>query len=282
LTEFRQRIVADISQYWFETTPIPKDTVERDDHITLPSSVLVSPGPVKLEAYLVRLLCARGRPDDVDRALFHARRTAKQPLYQCCGEMLAKAGRLDDAIALLKEGIARLPPKAAVNAIASEVANIQLRLYQIKGDDHEEQDDYPLLGLLEGANENMTGIELKYVTMAHLELTGNCYWLLDGVTDAMSQPRAIYPLNPGRVRVKLDKARFPYKLSHYEFTIDGKVFRFEPYQIQHFDEHDLSNKSVPPDVLGRAYEFLIKQFADDAGAKFFTPPEVVDTLVRIL
>ena len=55
--------------------------------------------------------------------------------------------------------------------------------------------------------------------------------------------------------------------------------------VQHFDEHDLSNRSVPPDVLGRAYEYLIKQFADDAGAKageFFTPPEVVDTLVRIL
>ena len=55
--------------------------------------------------------------------------------------------------------------------------------------------------------------------------------------------------------------------------------------VQHFDEHDLSNRSVPPDVLGRAYEYLIKKFADDAGAKageFFTPPEVVDTLVRIL
>jgi type I restriction enzyme M protein len=55
--------------------------------------------------------------------------------------------------------------------------------------------------------------------------------------------------------------------------------------IQHFEAHDLSNASVPPDILGRAYEYLIKQFADDAGAKageFFTPPEVVDTLVRIL
>lgn len=55
--------------------------------------------------------------------------------------------------------------------------------------------------------------------------------------------------------------------------------------IQHFETHDLSNASVPPDILGRAYEYLIKQFADDAGAKageFFTPPEVVDTLVRIL
>jgi type I restriction enzyme M protein len=55
--------------------------------------------------------------------------------------------------------------------------------------------------------------------------------------------------------------------------------------VQHFDEHDLSNKNVPADVLGRAYEYLIKYFADDAGARageFFTPPEVVDVLVRIL
>ena len=55
--------------------------------------------------------------------------------------------------------------------------------------------------------------------------------------------------------------------------------------VQHFDQHDLSNASVPSDVLGRAYEYLIKKFADDAGAKageFFTPPEVVDALVRIL
>lgn len=55
--------------------------------------------------------------------------------------------------------------------------------------------------------------------------------------------------------------------------------------VQHFNTYDLSNASVPPDILGRAYEYLIKQFADDAGAKageFFTPPEVVDTLVRIL
>ena len=55
--------------------------------------------------------------------------------------------------------------------------------------------------------------------------------------------------------------------------------------VMHFNEIDLSNKSVPPDVLGHAYEYLIKQFADDAGAKageFFTPPQVVDTLVRIL
>ena len=57
--------------------------------------------------------------------------------------------------------------------------------------------------------------------------------------------------------------------------------------VQHFNDRrfNLSNANVQPDVLGRAYEYLIKQFADDAGAKageFFTPPEVVDVLIRIL
>src|SRR5204862_8064724 len=55
--------------------------------------------------------------------------------------------------------------------------------------------------------------------------------------------------------------------------------------VQHFHQVNLSNASVQPDVLGRSYEYLIKQFADDAGAKageFFTPPEVVDLLIRIL
>jgi HK97 family phage portal protein len=133
---------------------------------------------------------------------------------------------------------------AAVNAIASEVSNIQLRLYQVKGDDHEEQEDHPLLTLLDGVNERMTGIELKYVTMSHLELTGNCYWLLDGVSDDRTPPRAIYPLNPGSVRVHLQKDVFPYKLDHYTFTIDNKVFTFQPHQILHIKYPDPSDPFV--------------------------------------
>ena len=50
---------------------------------------------------------------------------------------------------------------AAVNAIANETSNIQLRLYQIKGTDHEELDEHELVDLLECPNEQMAGIELK-------------------------------------------------------------------------------------------------------------------------
>ncbi|MET3705870.1 type I restriction enzyme M protein [Arthrobacter sp. UYEF6] len=47
----------------------------------------------------------------------------------------------------------------------------------------------------------------------------------------------------------------------------------------------LNRESVPGDMLGAAYEVLLKSYADDSGAKageFFTPREVVHLLVKIL
>ncbi len=56
--------------------------------------------------------------------------------------------------------------------------------------------------------------------------------------------------------------------------------------IVHFSKLSLRNENLSePDILGRAYEFLIAQFADDAGKKggeFYTPKEVVKLLVDIL
>ncbi len=56
--------------------------------------------------------------------------------------------------------------------------------------------------------------------------------------------------------------------------------------IQHYSRLELSNSSLgDPDILGRAYEYLIKQFADDSGKKggeFYTPQRVVELIVRLL
>ena len=56
--------------------------------------------------------------------------------------------------------------------------------------------------------------------------------------------------------------------------------------IAHFSKIRLRNGDLSePDILGRAYEYLIGQFADDAGKKggeFYTPKEVVTLLVEIL
>ena len=55
--------------------------------------------------------------------------------------------------------------------------------------------------------------------------------------------------------------------------------------INHFNTHKLGNEFVTGDMLGDAYEYLIAQFADDAGKKggeFYTPHKVVELLVEIL
>lgn len=56
--------------------------------------------------------------------------------------------------------------------------------------------------------------------------------------------------------------------------------------IQHFNTIPLTNDDFEfPDLLGAAYEYLIKHFADSAGKKggeFYTPSEVVRLLVELL
>ena len=56
--------------------------------------------------------------------------------------------------------------------------------------------------------------------------------------------------------------------------------------VQHFSEVSLRNdRMAEPDLLGRAYEYLIEQFADDAGKKggeFYTPRMVVRLIVELL
>lgn len=56
--------------------------------------------------------------------------------------------------------------------------------------------------------------------------------------------------------------------------------------VRHFSKLSLRNTDLSdPDILGRAYEYLIAQFASTAGKKggeFYTPKEVVRLLVEIL
>jgi type I restriction enzyme M protein len=57
--------------------------------------------------------------------------------------------------------------------------------------------------------------------------------------------------------------------------------------ISYLDAVDLSNRNASVDVLGDAYEYLIKRFADEnkggtTAGQFYTPQEVVDIIVRYL
>ncbi|MBL7770132.1 MAG: SAM-dependent DNA methyltransferase [Flavipsychrobacter sp.] len=56
--------------------------------------------------------------------------------------------------------------------------------------------------------------------------------------------------------------------------------------LRHFNQYSLKNSDLyTPDILGDAYEYLIKQFADDSGKKggeFYSPRGVVTTIVRLI
>lgn len=55
--------------------------------------------------------------------------------------------------------------------------------------------------------------------------------------------------------------------------------------IEHFSQYNLANENVDPDMLGNAYEYLIKHFADLTNKKageFYTPRSVVHLLGLIL
>ena len=55
--------------------------------------------------------------------------------------------------------------------------------------------------------------------------------------------------------------------------------------IEHFSQYDLANSVVDADILGQAYEYLIKHFADLTNKKageFYTPRSVVHLIGMII
>ncbi|MFS0558217.1 type I restriction-modification system subunit M [Brevibacillus sp. 179-C9.3 HS] len=80
----------------------------------------------------------------------------------------------------------------------------------------------------------------------------------------------------------LESVLTPIDFNRKEVLTDSVLQRL----LQHFSELDLSNANLSePDMLGRAYEYLIKMFADDAGKKggeFYTPSKVVELIVKLI
>ena len=95
------------------------------------------------------------------------------------------------------------------------------------------------------------------------------------IVHAMSE---IERANPDRLAGIFGDAEWTNK----EVLTDGHLSAL----IEHFSSINLSNASTPGDVLGRAYEYLLKQFADLSKRKkageFYTPRSVIRLMVNIL
>jgi type I restriction enzyme M protein len=92
---------------------------------------------------------------------------------------------------------------------------------------------------------------------------------------------AVEDANPNTLQDVLKGINFNRKVGQRTMD-DGALIAF----IQHFDEIPLSNEDFEfPDLLGAAYEYLIKYFADSAGkmgGEFYTPSEVVRMMVQLI
>lgn len=126
---------------------------------------------------------------------------------------------------------------ACVRARAEAVGNIKLKLFEIGKDETvKEIFNHELLDLLAAVNPFTTQFELFEATESHLDITGNSYWLLDGVKegDYKSKPNAIYVLNPRYVEIK--KGKLPNFIEEYKYTVDASTQKFTPAQMLHFRE----------------------------------------------
>jgi len=92
---------------------------------------------------------------------------------------------------------------------------------------------------------------------------------------------AVEDANPNTLQDVLKGVNFNRRIGQRTLD-DGTLVEF----IQHFNDLPLGNDDFEfPDLLGAAYEYLIKYFADSAGKKggeFYTPSEVVRLLVQLI
>ena len=89
--------------------------------------------------------------------------------------------------------------------------------------------------------------------------------------------RAIEKANPERLVGVFGNAAWTDKAQMPDATLKNL--------IEHFSKHTLSLAAVPEDELGNAYEYLIKQFADDSGhtaQEFYTNRTLVHLMTQML
>ena len=109
--------------------------------------------------------------------------------------------------------------------------------------------------------------------MAHLKTSVD-----SGLNKALA---AVEDANPNTLQDVLKGINFNRRVGQRTLD-DSTLVNF----IQHFSNILLANDDFKfPDLLGAAYEYLIKYFADSAGKKggeFYTPTEVVELLVLLI
>jgi HK97 family phage portal protein len=137
--------------------------------------------------------------------------------------------RLQDYESYLRAGSGRCWALwKACDIIAQVVMETETQLIGAKDQPVENPD---IARLLKYPNEYQTFSELVYLTVMHLKLTGNAFWLKDQLSGNRLKPGALWSLNPKRMRIIPGQTR---KVEYYEFMLLGRIQRFQPDEVIHF------------------------------------------------
>lgn len=108
---------------------------------------------------------------------------------------------------------------ACVNAIAEDVATLNLKLQRLSSGEWIDVDSHLALSTLYAVNPFMSSYELMLYTASFLELDGNTFWYMPK-GNSTKKPAEIWVLDPSRVTIVKDAQEF----------ISGYVYRNEKSQ----------------------------------------------------
>lgn len=173
---------------------------------------------------------------------------------------------------------------ACVTIRAKSVASATFRAYK-KGKSAEESIEigaHPILDLFNEVNPISTRYDLFFLTVAHLDLTGDCYWYIP--LSGLKIPGEIWTLPPDKVKIVPDTDG---SIKRYDLKYGDRTIPFEPDEIVHFKYPNPSDfyygasplqaaaKSV--DIDSFSHEYQRKHMANYA-----VPPLVLESDQRIM
>jgi HK97 family phage portal protein len=106
-------------------------------------------------------------------------------------------------------------------------------LPQVAGaEDFEELEEHPLLDLLQNANDQENGYEVKELTSIMLDLTGDGYWYPE--RDKMGVPSKLFVLRSQWVRIVPDRDKFVKEYIYGVSQFGGDAVHISPENVIHF------------------------------------------------
>jgi len=171
---------------------------------------------------------------------------------------------------------------ACVNAIADEVAMINLRLYKYAGKDVQEIASHPILDVLYRANEFMTKFDLFWLVSQYLELTGEAPLFIsyNGL-----KPDKIILLRPDRLQIIPGTTGEIIK--GYKYSTDGRnSINLEPHEVVFLRNPDPDTPFRGKGTLSAAARSAdIDEYSEEYNKRFFynsaRPDAVLQTAQKL-